>query len=214
VTGQSSLEDTLTRIVAVTAESLAGDVGGITLIDQSGRAATVGFNDPVVADIDEAQYGPSVGPCLEAVRTGQVVRTIDITTDERWPEFARAAAAHGIGSTLSLPMIGENDHPVGALNVYARRTGAFDATSEEFGRAFAKQATIGISFWEKTTIVDHLRLALESRAEIEQAKGIIMAASGCSADEAFDMLRQQSQAENRKLRDIAAELVARQRRAH
>jgi hypothetical protein len=58
-----------------------------------------------------------------------------------------------------------------------------------------------------------LRLALESRAVIEQAKGVLMATAGCSADEAFELLRRQSQHENRKLRDIAAEVVAAQRRA-
>jgi AmiR/NasT family two-component response regulator len=53
---------------------------------------------------------------------------------------------------------------------------------------------------------------MESRAIIEQAKGVIIATSGCSADEAFDLLRLQSQTENRKLRDIASELVTRHRR--
>jgi len=53
-----------------------------------------------------------------------------------------------------------------------------------------------------------LRLAMEHRAEIEQAKGIVMANLGCGPDEAFEILRQQSQHENRRLRDIALELVA------
>ena len=52
-----------------------------------------------------------------------------------------------------------------------------------------------------------LRAALESRATIEQAKGIVMATMHCTADEAFDLLKQQSQYENRKLREIARDLV-------
>ena len=51
---------------------------------------------------------------------------------------------------------------------------------------------------------------IESRAVIEQAKGVIIASSGCTADEAFAILRGQSQLENRKLRDIATELVQHQ----
>ena len=54
---------------------------------------------------------------------------------------------------------------------------------------------------------EELRAALESRATIEQAKGIVMATMHCTPDEAFDLLRQQSQHENRKLRDIARDLV-------
>lgn len=52
-----------------------------------------------------------------------------------------------------------------------------------------------------------LRKAMESRADIEQAKGIIMATMRCTADEAFDVLRQQSQHVNRKLRDVARDLI-------
>lgn len=56
--------------------------------------------------------------------------------------------------------------------------------------------------------VQGLRLAMEHRAEIEQAKGIVMATLGCGSDEAFDILRRQSQHENRRLREIAQDLVA------
>jgi AmiR/NasT family two-component response regulator len=57
-----------------------------------------------------------------------------------------------------------------------------------------------------------LRLALESRAVIEQAKGVLMATAGCTAEEAFALLRRQSQHENRKLRDVAEQLVRDQHR--
>jgi AmiR/NasT family two-component response regulator len=53
---------------------------------------------------------------------------------------------------------------------------------------------------------------MASRAVIEQAKGVLMAAMGCTPDAAFDLLRQQSQTENRKLRVVAEEIVARQSR--
>jgi hypothetical protein len=51
--------------------------------------------------------------------------------------------------------------------------------------------------------------ALETRDLIGQAKGVTMAALGCSPDEAFHLLRQQSQHENRKLVEVAAEIAAR-----
>ena len=62
--------------------------------------------------------------------------------------------------------------------------------------------------------VANLRQALESRDVIGQAKGIIMATMWCTADYAFNLLKQQSQAENRKLTEIAAEIASRvERRA-
>jgi AmiR/NasT family two-component response regulator len=60
-----------------------------------------------------------------------------------------------------------------------------------------------------------LAIALESRAVIEQAKGVLIAGHGFSDDEAFDELRRRSQATNRKLHDVASAVVdeARQRPA-
>ena len=56
-------------------------------------------------------------------------------------------------------------------------------------------------------LVDQLRDALETRDVIGQAKGILMAAEAISADDAFLILVRASQRQNRKLRDIAADVV-------
>jgi hypothetical protein len=57
-----------------------------------------------------------------------------------------------------------------------------------------------------------LAAAIESRDIIGQAKGVIMVTVGCSADEAFKLLKAQSQHENRKVVDVAAEIAARAQR--
>jgi len=76
---------------------------------------------------------------------------------------------------------------------------------------FGVQAAIVLSnaqaFWAAQQLASDLETALESRAVIEQAKGIIIGARRCSPDAAFDLLVKQSQFENRKLRDIASEIV-------
>jgi GAF domain-containing protein len=212
VTDRESLDDALTRIVSVTTETLGADFGGITLRDPVDGVATIGSTDPLVDEVDEAQYRPGAGPCLTAMHSGEIVHTEDLRTDGRWPEFAQAATSRGILSTLSLPLIA-NERTDGAVNLYALRVDAFDDASVTFGRAFAEQAEIGIAYWKQAQLAEHLNRALESRSVIEQAKGVLMATTGCDADTAFDLLRQQSQAENRKLHVIAAELVARQSRS-
>jgi hypothetical protein len=63
------------------------------------------------------------------------------------------------------------------------------------------------------TEVDQLRGSLDARVMIEQAKGMVMAVHGCSDQQAFELLVGMSQAEQRKVRDIAADLVARSGRA-
>jgi len=56
--------------------------------------------------------------------------------------------------------------------------------------------------------IAHLRVALMTRGVIDQAKGILMAQTGCTADDAFDMLRAASMRDNRKLYDVAVRIVA------
>jgi len=63
------------------------------------------------------------------------------------------------------------------------------------------------AYWTARARSEQLEEALGSRAEIEQAKGIIVGALRCTPDEAFDTLVRQSQQQNRKLRDVAAEIV-------
>jgi PAS domain S-box-containing protein len=56
-------------------------------------------------------------------------------------------------------------------------------------------------------LADQMRQAMESRAVIEQAKGMLIGAHGCSPDEAFQMLSESSQRANRKLHDLATAMV-------
>jgi AmiR/NasT family two-component response regulator len=78
----------------------------------------------------------------------------------------------------------------------------------ELALARFEAGEVGTRLASLTEEVAGLRRALESRAVIEQAKGIIVARTGLSPDAAFDVLARQSQHENRKLREVAAGLVA------
>jgi transcriptional regulator with GAF, ATPase, and Fis domain len=190
-------------------------LAGLTLLDAKGRATTALFTDDAAPEIDQAQYDSDRGPCLEAYRIRQILRVDDMASDDRWPEFAQTARSHGIQSSVSLPLI-VGDEGIGALNMYARSGEQFDASSEAIGQTFAAQAAVavanGVAYWEKSTLAEQLATAIESRAVIEQAKGVLMATSGCTPDEAFNLLREQSQALNEKLRDIAVRIVREQQR--
>ncbi|HEX2075723.1 MAG TPA: ANTAR domain-containing protein [Geodermatophilus sp.] len=63
------------------------------------------------------------------------------------------------------------------------------------------------------TLAGDRQKALDSRAVIDQAKGILMREHHCSADAAFDRLVRQSNASNRKLREVAQEIVEEVQRA-
>jgi GAF domain-containing protein len=102
---------------------------------------------------------------------------------------------------------------LGALNLYAETEGAFtDAHASTVG-LFADQASIALAnaqvYWDARELSENLTEAIKTREVISQAVGILMVTSGRTADDAFQILANASQRENRKVRDIAAEVVTR-----
>jgi transcriptional regulator with GAF, ATPase, and Fis domain len=141
----------------------------------------------------------------------RALRAAVATDDTAYPDFARAAARRGIRHTLSigLPVARQT---IGALNIYGTDDTPFDPTMRELTTAFASYAAVAVAnagvYATTATLAANLQRALESRVVIDQAKGILMARRRLSAEAAFDQLARQSQAINRKLRDLAADLVA------
>jgi GAF domain-containing protein len=210
--GDATLQDTLHRVAALAREAvISADVVAITMLVE-GRPSTAVYTDDMAPEIDAAQYDTGVGPCLDAFRHQEVFSIDDTDTDEQWPAFAEAAAAHGIRSSLSLPLVARHEG-LGALNFYSRTAAAFPADDVEVGLQFATQAAIVLAnaqaYWDARQLAEDMAEAMKSRAVIEQAKGILIGAQRCGADEAFQMLVRASQRENRKLRDVAQELVRR-----
>ena len=210
--GDATLGDTLQRVSDLACAALDNaDMVGITMLVE-GRPRTAVFTDDDAPEIDAAQYETSIGPCLDAFRHRQVFRIDDMEKDQQWPPFSEAAAAHGIQSSLSLPLLARHEG-VGALNAYSRSSAAFSDEDVRVGLQFAAQAAIVLAnsqaYWDAHQLGQDMAEAMKSRATIEQAKGILMGAQRCSADEAFQILVRASQRENRKLREMAAELVAR-----
>ena len=80
------------------------------------------------------------------------------------------------------------------------------------GMLFASQAAVVLlnanAYWDSRALNERLGEAMDHRALIEQAKGMLMNAQRCTGDQAFGLLVKASQRENVKLRDIAARLVA------
>lgn len=175
---------------------------GITLVEGK-KLHTVAQTDELVAEIDKVQYRTEDGPCVNSLRKHVTVRSDDLREETRWPKFARAALHHGVVSVLSFQLFVDRDN-LGALNIYADRPGAFGA-DESIGLLFASHAAIAL---KAGSTVHNLRLALEHRDVIGQAKGILMERHKVNAQQAFDMLVYASQAAHRKLHDVADHLAA------
>ena len=126
--------------------------------------------------------------------------------ETRWPKFAtRAHDETGVTSIMSHRLFAEKS-TMGALNLYSTQPDAFTATDVALGAVFATHAAVAMDAADREQ--GHQQ-SLDSRDIIGQAKGIIMASTGCSADAAFGVLVRQSQHENRKLVEVATELATR-----
>jgi GAF domain-containing protein len=209
---EEALDDPLLRVADLACRYVGdADVAGVTLL-RDGKPSTTVYTDPTSPQIDSAQYETGIGPCLEAFRQQRVFRVDSTAEDEQFPAFSQAAAEHGIQSTISFPLA-VRGNGIGALNLYSKQLGAFSADAEKVGMVFADQASVALAnaqlYASAYRMTQQLQEALTSRAVIDQAKGILMGQHRVGADEAFDILRTTSQRENRKLRDLAQELVDR-----
>jgi GAF domain-containing protein len=134
-----------------------------------------------------------------------------MAAETRWPGFARHALDVGIRSSVSvaLPL---QQAVTGALNIYATQPAAFDPNAVELAQTFAGYAAVAIAnahlYQTTATLAEHMRRAMETRAVIERAKGIIIAQQHCTPEQAFELLTRLSQTTHRKLRDCAVGLVA------
>lgn len=184
---------------------------GITL--RRGTAAvTVASSDELAEAIGEAQYESGAGPCLDSLASGRFLDVPDLTAETRWPEFRRRALEQGVHSCLAVPLT-DGTEILGALNLYGCPPHVFDAVAHQQARAFAVQASTALVLVLRSAAQAEqsaqLEQALTSRMEIDQALGILMGQQHCTADEAFVLLRKHSQNNNRKLRDVAVDLITR-----
>jgi GAF domain-containing protein len=206
-----TLSEVLTDIVTIAAKGIPGaESSSITLL-RGEEAFTAAHFGEMALVADELQYDRGYGPCMDAGRGGVVLRVDDMAEETRWPDYAARVLEVGVRSSLSVPLPYQGSS-IGALNNYSTKVAAFATPAAlQAGLEVAEVVAVAVLNADAhAQVLDqahHIRLAMESRAVIEQAKGVLMAQRGIDAQQAFDMLRDASQRYNRKLRDIAAGIV-------
>jgi GAF domain-containing protein len=204
-----SVTETLAEVVGLAVSTIEGcDLAGLFLID--GDVVTIPVHtDPIVDEVDALQQRTGEGPCLDAISQRLIFYADDLADDPRWPHFGPLAAAAGMRSLLALPLT--TNGSFGALNLYARYPAAFGVVDRGKGVILASLASLALSnarlHEDEERRADNLHAALTARGVIGQAQGILMERERVTADLAFDILRRASQHLNRKLRDVAQDLV-------
>ncbi len=210
LTNATHLDTFLDRVVHL-ARSVVDPPASVGLtLSRDDQPFTVVSSDDLAAQVDEIQYGHDQGPCLDSLREGIIVRVDDLTREDRWDGYPAHAVAHGVISSLSLPLIVDGQ-TVAALNLYSGRPAAFQGQPGRHAEAFAGQCAAALALVlrqiDQAQLQQQLLEAVTSRSVIDQAIGILMAQQRCTATAAFDLLRQASQHRNRKLRDVAADII-------
>jgi GAF domain-containing protein len=205
-----SMDSVLQAVVDLTRSVLPGASEASISLVVDGRPTTAVFTGSLALALDESQYDRGHGPCLHAAATGDLTEIPDTRIDTRWPDYARVAWERGNGSSLSVPLpIQEKVN--GALNIYAREPYAFDEEDRRAAQKFAPYAAVAVgnmhAYASARDMAENLHIALESRAVIDQAKGILMERHKLTADQAFQALAAVSMRSNTKVRDVAEELV-------
>jgi len=199
------------RLVSRTATDIVPGCDGTSVTMRDNGTPTASAADDEWAEaLDRVQVEEQEGPCLDCMREGSVMRVRDLAEDGRFPSYGPRAAEMGARSTLSIPLSSDG-RTVGALNLYSRGPDAFDTDAVGMATLLGAHASLALqaaaAYYSSRALAGQLQEALGSRAQIEQAKGILMARHRVDADAAFDLLRSASQQRNVKLRVLAQDLV-------
>jgi GAF domain-containing protein len=204
---EPNVDATLQRVVDVALTIVPGcHHAGVTVL-RRGKPETPAATDEVSAAVDAVQYEAGEGPCLSAILEQDTFRTGDLAEETRWPRFSGPAVKRtGVRSVLAYRLFTAED-TMGALNLYSREVDAFDDGALAVGTILAAHAALAFTRAREREQISGLEQAVASNRAIGMAIGILMATHRIAQQDAFDLLRKRSQRANRKLRDIADEVV-------
>lgn len=208
--GEMRVEDAMREIVETTHTIFEVDGAGLMLADAEHHLRNVAVSDERMGRLEELQVRHHEGPCIAAFDDKALVAAQDLADERRWPTFSDAAVAQGIRAVLASPLP-YNQDAVGVVAVLSEDRRPWAAEAELALLAFTDLAALLIASMmigqQHSELAAQLQSALNSRAVIEQAKGVLIGQQGLSAHAAYEQLRAQARAERRKLVAVSADLV-------
>lgn len=168
---------------------------------------------PSLADLVDQQITDRSGPILDVVTSRVPRQCHDTIIEARWPQLMPRMLQAGIRSFTTT--LHEHGSLALTLTAYGVIPGALDGNESALAALLLGQGTAAVTNARQYDQVHRTALqlqeAVESRAVVDQAKGILMHALGCSADEAFQELKRISQTSHTKVTTIAKRIVSGER---
>lgn len=195
---------------AAVSEAAGHEIDCAVTIKVHRKPTTAAGSSERAMELDQLQQAIGDGPCIKALRDMSPVIINDVSTDLRFPELNRRFAEKGVYSSLGVPLE-INGEASAALNFFASKPAAFtpNVYDKAVGFAAAAHNTLQLSVRIGTAErrAEDLEAALQSRTAINLACGVIMAQNRCTQAEAMQILTKVSSNRNRKLREVATELI-------
>jgi ANTAR domain len=193
------------------------DSAAATVLLSATPRETIYASDRLASEVEELALTLGEGPCVDAI-TGSPAFVADLTTPEclaRWPVFAPAAVQAGVRAVFALPLqVGAIR--LGVMDLYRAQPGDLD--SEQLADALLLADTVCALLLDAAQAdrspPDEYRpeQAGPTHPEVHQATGMIIVQLGVTAAVALTRLRAHAYAHDRRLRDVAADVVARRLR--
>lgn len=205
-------DDTIARTLGVVCELAVdaiadADEAAVTVARGGHRLCTLAATADPPAVLDRIQGETGQGPGVDVMK-GQPRAAWDSSTAAgQWPDFAaRVNAETAVRSIVSYRLFVRDDRR-GALSLYSAQRAGFSDRDLEAGEIFAAHAALAMRWAADREQAANLRIALRGSRRIGAALGILMSRHTISEDEAFRRVKSASQHTNRKLREVADDIV-------
>lgn len=204
-----SPETPLRLTISRAATGVGGCAGATTTLWRNGVPVRQFSSHPDLRGLLAQEREAEDCPPRAAAADGGAIVIADTLADARWPSFSNAALRQGVRCVVTVGAFSQGD-PV-TFSLYGLRPAGLALRSAELARALVEEAITAVgrvvTYDGVRREASHLGQALEAREVIEQAKGMLMQALGCSADEAFAELVRTSQRGHLRIADVARHLI-------
>ena len=202
----------LQSLSADSVEIIGAEAASVMLANTRGELRLVASSEERMRLLELFEIQSAQGPCLDAFGSGRAVQASGTESHVRWPVFAPRASEAGFHALCAVPMRAHADI-IGSLNLFRGSDQLFSDAELEIARAMAQVATIALiqerAIRERSMLTEQLQAALRSRVVIEQAKGMLAEHLSTTVDEAFHLLNSYARDHNRRLTEVARDVVDR-----
>ncbi|HEY1918787.1 MAG TPA: ANTAR domain-containing protein [Streptosporangiaceae bacterium] len=199
----------LNQLVVLATRQVQACSGALAAIWRDGEPVLQSASHPDLPALLDAQTGSGRGPVLDALAGHGPAICPDTLAETRWPEYAQAALLCGVRCSVTLAS--RPGPEAVTLTLYGARPRLLDSSQREladlliaFGDTVVGNAA---DYGDAQRTVRQLQAAAQARSIVDQAKGMLMQAVGCTADEALRWLRKASQERNIKVTDLAERVI-------